>query len=1852
MHLSISDLSLELRFLLLFFIVGSLPTQAQLNKSDWKSTQQLSSFSEQAEVLKDGPKHYLISELEVEKVLPQMKSSQMNVWLPEPNGEFSEYILQPTQVVAEEVQKHYSIKTYRGIKKDDPTTIIACDISAEGLHAAVFQGSETYYIEPYASQHKAQHIVYYKKDVPHHKVKCGVHDHVEELMEQTIRPQLKAPGVKTTFRLALVAAGEFSLQFGGTPYSTTNVLDALASGVNIINTIYLRDIGIDFTLVSTPALVFPDPAIDPFDLSNDNQLLDDCQETCFVNLGVNGFDIGHLVIWSNPSGLASFGVVCNDSSKGYGYSSFNGSVSGLWVDYVCHEIGHQFNARHNFAARECQNSTNGFRFEPGEGSSIMSYANVCGAPVQYAQGSDPFFHYASINRIQEFVLQDGTNCGVTSGGTNTDDPRSDAGTSIIIPQNTPFALVGYGEDATDSLSLSYHWEQYDGDSRATTGLPDCADPTQPLFRFRPPVAEPYRSFPSYDQVLLGLNNAVDFEKLPCIERTMTFSLAVRDNNISFGRITHDTMVVTVANTGPFELSSPNGGELLTGGAATDITWNVNNTDTHCPLIDVLVSTDGGVEYTVIANAIPNTGTASVIIPNIASTDARMLIRCDVPGGFREGSTFYDVCDDSFMIDGATLPDLDGDGYDNTVDCDDLNPMINPGAPEICNGIDDDCDGLIDDLDPNAVGLTNYYMDVDGDGYGDPSTLVTACTAPTGFITDGTDCNDTNPMVNPAATEICNGFDDDCDGLIDQADPSLSGSATWYLDADGDGYGDSNISTTNCTPPVGYVALDGDCNDNNANINPGATEVCNGIDDDCDGLVDQADPNLVGNSIWYPDVDGDSFGSLTGVIISCTQPIGYVAMTGDCNDNNPNINPLAQEICNGFDDDCDGLVDGNDPSVTGAFTWYADIDGDGFGNPSSALLACTQPAGYVINNTDCNDSNIFINPSALEVCNGIDDDCDGLIDQADPSLTGTLTWYADTDGDGYGNPALPIQSCSQPAGYVSNNGDCNDSSASINPSAQEICNNIDDDCDGLIDGQDPSLVGGAIWYLDADLDGFGDPVNSITSCNPPQGYVNNNIDCDDSNQNVSPSAIEVCNGIDDDCDGLIDQADPSVTGLTTWYADLDGDNYGNPQNSVNACSQPTGFVLNNGDCNDGDPAINPDSPEICNNLDDDCDGLIDGLDSSLTGTSIWYRDSDLDGYGNPNQTVLDCTQPQGHVSNNLDCDDNNSAVNPAAQEICNGIDDDCDGLIDSDDPSNTGTSTWYADNDGDGYGDPTNTLMSCTQPLGYINNNTDCNDTNPLINPGGQEVCNGFDDDCDGLVDSDDPDNQGDGIWYQDVDNDGFGNTQVVLSSCVQPTGYSSVPGDCNDNNPAVNPAQNEICNNIDDDCDGLVDDADPDLNSNTIWFLDADGDGYGTTLSSISDCTQPAGYVANNTDCNDNNANVNPGAAEICNGMDDDCDGLIDSDDPDAAGTVTTWYLDNDGDGFGDLATELESCTQPQGYVFNATDCNDNNSAIFPGAPELCNGLDDDCDGLLDGADPDLQGGEMTYYQDNDSDGFGNGAVSVQACTPPAGYVLNNTDCDDTNGSVNPSAQEVCNGIDDDCNGLIDIDDPNIAGVGLWFADLDMDGFGDANNTVLDCSQPDGYTFNNEDCDDTNAAINPDAIELCNDIDDNCDGLIDDADPTLDGLVTYYADQDGDGFGDPDRALSACEEPSGFVENDQDCDDTNPDVNPAIQEVPNNGIDDDCDGQIDDMVSTLDLTVDTWAIYPNPARAFMHINGAIQTGVDLKLFSIQGQLLESKTNISLPNKIDIRNLAEGTYILELQHNDEKIRSVHKIIKMH
>ena len=1061
------------------------------------------------------------------------------------------------------------------------------------------------------------------------------------------------------------------------------------------------------------------------------------------------------------------------------------------------------------------------------------------------------------------------------------------------------------------------------------------------------------------------------------------------------------------------------------------------------------------------------------------------------------------CDGVFFVDGTGLDelDLDGDGgFACDGDCDDTDPTILTGGTEICDGIDNDCNGLAD--------FPGELVDADTDGS-------VSCI----------DCDDAVPTIYPGAPEVCNGIDDNCDGNLVTTDdvlpPTITSTSTnvvrgsrWsatvattvnsiegYIGAPvGSSVEWAVWESTSATGPftlaTSATALTtlpaGDAWHSSPTLNYTLTP----------GMFYGFTYSWTGPSITYNYTSGGaalpapgSFGDLIGGVSGSNGNVTsgttttvyavrvvsgeesdadldtYLGCGVDCDDQDPNVNPGATEVCDGADNNCDSVlfVDalGNDES---------DSDGDGG-------LACLD---------DCDDTNADVYVGATEICDQLDNDCDSVIPQDE---------ITDLDLD------LSV-ACA----------DCNDNDGSIYPSAVEVCNGIDDNCDGAAifgGAAEPSTpfvsigTGGARfrgniyqatsvssiehigWELNTPVgttitysvysstsqagpwdeeatvtllttltgqvvhesppvnvgvspgnfyavgihwdlaslgygwstgqfpfaQSFGSAVSGITGITLPTGngvtlgttpnaypvtiysgeveadadldtYLTCSGDCDDTDPLVNPGATEICgDGIDNDCDGV------DASG-----SDVDGDGF-------DSCS---------GDCDDNDSTSYPGAPELCDGADNDCNGSI----------PVDEVDVDLD-------LVLLCDG---------DCDDSDPTVYPGNAEVCDGLDNDCDGVVPADESD--------ADSDG---------LSEC---------DGDCVDTDAAI-PAASEVCDGLDSDCDGSIPSGEADNDLDGVPVcasdcDDNDAANFpGNTEICdgqdndCDASTEAAGEGTdvdadgAPGciDCDDNDAANFPGNPEICDGQDNDCDATTDEA---LDFDTDGFTPCDGD------------------------CNDLDVDIFPGADEVCDaGVDNDCDpatdesadsdndgenicdGDCDDSDPSTFSTATE-VCDGDDNNCDGVFGVDEVDDDGDGVLLCDGDCDDDDASTYPGAPELCDTLDNDCDGFPeDGA------------ADDDGDGLG----------------ICDGDCDDTNPDVYDGAPEICDGFDNNCDESLPADE----------VDEDADG-------VLVCEG---------DCDDTEATAFPGGDEA-----NNCDDLIDN---DCDG-DTDTQDDDCSGQGDDDDA--------------------------------------------------------------------------------------------------------------------------------------
>ncbi len=485
------------------------------------------------------------------------------------------------------------------------------------------------------------------------------------------------------------------------------------------------------------------------------------------------------------------------------------------------------------------------------------------------------------------------------------------------------------------------------------------------------------------------------------------------------------------------------------------------------------------------------------------------------GACMEGQTCdeeADTCSTICELD----PDADGDGVNAMEcggdDCDDSDERRFPGNTEVC-----DVDGVDEDCDETTFGS----RDIDRDGQID----ATCCNGDN----CGTDCDDLRASVSTTGTEACDGFDNDCDGVTDEGVL-----ASGFADTDGDQHGDPDAAAMACPGTPRFSDIDDDCDDEAPPVHGAQVEVCDSLDNDCDGSVDENTRPIA----WYRDSDGDGFGNAAGgVEIACAPPAGYSALGTDCDDERSGVNPAAVEICDGRDNDCNGIADfrigPND---------FEDDDRDGFTDVGCSGLG-----------DDCDDTDPNTGPGATEICDGRDNDCDGTIDEDAMAVD----WFRDVDGDGYGEgDTAAMSSCEPPAGHVRQGGDCDDSNPNRSPGAPDRCDGVDDDCDGTVDEAALEFA----FFGDADGDGAGG-TTPVLACAIGVGLGLYPSDCDDDEPAAYPGADELCDGIDNDCDSNTDEggdalcSGPMATGTcesggcnltcTPPFLDCDG-------NGLNGC----------------------------------------------------------------------------------------------------------------------------------------------------------------------------------------------------------------------------------------------------------------------------------------------------------------------------------------------------------------------------------------------------------------------------------------------------------------------------------------------------------------------------------------------------------------------------------------------------------------------------------------------------------------------------------------------------------------------------
>jgi PKD repeat protein len=566
--------------------------------------------------------------------------------LPRPDGGFDAFVLADSGVLPAELARKYpEIRSFVGTSADGRMARI--DVSPQGLQAMVFDRGEAWVVQPAASGRRDdyQSFVRSASPMPRSDFRCAVHDAAgaERKVQFAATPVVPlgvTGAVRRNYRIAVAASYEYTSAVSPGGQATVSAgLAAITTSINRVNQVYEQDLGVHLTLVANNDRVVYATSNDPY--SNTSSDINTNTGNLNSVIGASNYDIGH-VFTTGSGGVAGLGVVCS-SGKGRGTTGRSNPVGDPFdIDYVAHEIGHQFAANHTFNASAGSCSGNGASsaaYEPGSGSTIMAYAGIC-STADLQPNSDPFFHAKSLEEITSFVSGSASSCGTATNSPNG-APTIAPLANFVIPSRTPFTLTGSATAAAGG-TLSYDWEQYDlGSTNNNLGV----DPGNgPIIRSLPATASGVRTIPRLSNLLAG--TTLTGEILPTTSRTLHFRLTVREAKPDFGRSNSADMSVQVnASAGPFAVTAPSTAVTWNGNSTQTVTWSVASTNAapvSCSQVGLDLSTDGGQTFTQNLGVFPNSGSASVTVPNVSTSSARIRASC-------VGNIFFNISRPNFTI---------------------------------------------------------------------------------------------------------------------------------------------------------------------------------------------------------------------------------------------------------------------------------------------------------------------------------------------------------------------------------------------------------------------------------------------------------------------------------------------------------------------------------------------------------------------------------------------------------------------------------------------------------------------------------------------------------------------------------------------------------------------------------------------------------------------------------------------------------------------------------------------------------------------------------------------------------------------------------------------------------------------------------------------------------------------------------------------------------------------------------------------------------------------------------------------------------------------------------------------------
>ena len=617
---------------------------------------------------KSIPTNFKVYELDVQKFKNEILVAKINestiIELPTLDGIKRFSFKEASSLSKGLALKFPVIKSYVAQGIDDPSATARFSFGTDGFHGVIFYTDKpSFYIDPYTKNYNS-YISYSRSSLPQrdHDFSCEVDEQLDA-KEMVVSSRRNADdGLLRIFRLALVCSGEyaqFHLNDQGIASDASDadkkaaVLSAMNTSMTRINGVYERDLGVRMEIVdNNDQVIFLDAATDAITDGNAGTMINQVQTICDNTIGTANYDIGHIFSIGG-AGLAGLGVVCVSGNKARGVTGIGTPMGDPYdIDYVSHEMGHQFGANHT-QNNSC-NRNNSTAVEPGSASTIMGYAGICPPNVQ--NNSDDHFHSVSITEMWN-KIQTSASCAVTTS-TGNSAPVIVESEDYSIPKSTPFVLRGNASDVNSNNVLSYNWEQTDTE---VASMPPASTSTSgPAFRSNSSISSPNRYMPALPTVIAGSTSST-WEVVPSVAREMNFSLVVRDNATGGGNSARDDMKVTTVDITPFTVDGPSTNEEWLVGSNQTLNWVVGATD-QAPVntqnVTILLSTDGGVTFPIIVAAnTPNDGSEAFVVPNNTTSSARIMI-------VAVDNIFYNVNSTNFTISEATasIKDVSFEGF--------------------------------------------------------------------------------------------------------------------------------------------------------------------------------------------------------------------------------------------------------------------------------------------------------------------------------------------------------------------------------------------------------------------------------------------------------------------------------------------------------------------------------------------------------------------------------------------------------------------------------------------------------------------------------------------------------------------------------------------------------------------------------------------------------------------------------------------------------------------------------------------------------------------------------------------------------------------------------------------------------------------------------------------------------------------------------------------------------------------------------------------------------------------------------------------------------------------------------------